>query len=126
MSVTHPTAFRNAVATMVEDNTPGGSLVFRASPSTAASPGAEIATLTLATPSFGSPTNGTITAGTITQDSNATGGTVAFATIDSSGAVTQVHCSVAASGQDIDFSGGLVVGAGDIVSCSSLTYTAMP
>jgi hypothetical protein len=33
---------------------------------------------------------------------------------------------VAASGSDINMTNGLTIGAGDTVSCSSLTYTALP
>jgi hypothetical protein len=33
---------------------------------------------------------------------------------------------VAASASDINMTGGLTIGAGDTVSCSALTYAAMP
>jgi hypothetical protein len=36
-----------------------------------------------------------------------------------------IHCAVAASGSDINLTNGLTIGAGDTVSCSSLTYTAL-
>jgi hypothetical protein len=36
-----------------------------------------------------------------------------------------IQCAVAASGSDINMSGGLTVAAGDTVSCTSLTYTAL-
>jgi hypothetical protein len=37
-----------------------------------------------------------------------------------------IHCDVAASGSDINMTNGLTVANGDTVSCSSLTYTALP
>jgi len=36
-----------------------------------------------------------------------------------------VRCAVAASASDINMSNGLVVAAGDTVSCSALTYQAV-
>jgi len=48
----------------------------------------------------------------------------AEATLQTSADSVQVHCAVAASASDINMSGGLTIGAGDTVSCSSLTYTA--
>jgi hypothetical protein len=128
MAVTHPTAFRDTVADLV-DSTLGttAKLVFRLS-GTAGSPGTAVATLSMANPAFGSSSSGTITAGTITSDTNATGNAspVATATLQSGAGTVVVHCAVAASASDINMTGGLTVGAGDTVSCSSLTYTAMP
>jgi hypothetical protein len=62
----------------------------------------------------------------ITSDTNATGNAspVATATLETSAGTVCVHCAVAASASDINMTGGLTVGAGDTVSCSSLTYTA--
>jgi hypothetical protein len=82
----------------------------------------------LSSPAFGAASGGTITADTITSDTNATGNAspVATATLQTSGGTVIVHCAVAASGSDINMTGGLTVGAGDTVSCSSLTYSAMP
>jgi hypothetical protein len=51
---------------------------------------------------------------------------VATATLETGAGTVIVHCAVAASGSDINLTGGLTIGAGDTVSCSSLTYTAMP
>ncbi len=128
MSVTHATAFRTTVADLV-DSTIGaaGNLVFRLA-GNANAPGAAVATLPFGNPAFGAAVAGVITANAITADTNATGNAspVATATLQSSGATIVVHCSVASSGGDIDMSGGLVIDAGDEVSCSSLTYTAMP
>lgn len=128
MAVTHPTAFRDTVADLV-DSTLGttAKLVFRLS-GTAGSPGTAVATLSMANPAFGASSSGTITAGTITSDTNATGNAspVATATLQTGAGTVVVHCAVAASASDINMTGGLTVAAGDTVSCSSLTYTAMP
>lgn len=70
--------------------------------------------------------NGVLTFSAITSDTNATGNAsaVAAATLQTSADSVQLHCAVAASGSDINMTGGLTIGAGDTVSCSSLTYTA--
>lgn len=95
---------------------------------TAGSPGTAVATLAMANPAFGAASSGVITADTITSDTNATGNAspVANATLETGGGTVVVHCAVAASASDINLTGGLTIGAGDTVSCSSLTYTAMP
>ena len=87
-----------------------------------------MATLSFANPAFGASSSGVITADTITSDTNATGNAspVATATLQTGAGTVVVHCAVAASASDINLSGGLTVGAGDTVACSSLTYTAMP
>lgn len=128
MAVTHPVAFRNTVADLVDSTlSTAAELVFRLSGS-AGSPGTAVATLTMSNPAFGAASSGTITADTITEDSNATGNAspVATATLQTGGGTIVVHCAVAASGSDINMTGGLTIGAGDTVQCSSLTYTAMP
>ena len=129
MAVTHTTTFRNATADSIGDNVNAGKLVFRITGSTANAPATAVATLTLNADAFdaaGTGGAGKIQANAITSDVSAAGGTVAFATIETSGGVVKAHCAVAASGSDIDFSNGLTVGAGDTVSCSALSYTAMP
>lgn len=128
MAVTHPVAFRNTVADLVDSTlSTTAKLVFRLA-GTAASPGTAVATLSFGNPAFGAASSGTITANSITSDTNATGNAsaVATATLETGGGTVVVHCAVAASGSDINMTGGLTVGAGDTVSCSSLTYTAMP
>lgn len=131
MSVTHPTAFRNTVADLVDSTINGGGaagkLKFRLS-GTADSPGTAAATLTFSATAFGAASSGTITANAITSDTNATGNAtaVAAATLEASDGTVVVHCAVAASGSDINLSNGLTIGAGDTVACTSLTYTAMP
>ncbi len=126
MAVTHPTATRNALADLITTRL-GTSprLVFRLS-GTAGAPGTAVATLIMSATPFGAASGGTITANSITSDTNATGNAspVATATLQTSGGTVEVHCAVAASGSDINMTGGLTIGAGDTVSCSSLTYSA--
>ena len=129
MAVTHSTTARDAATNAVVDllDGAGSKLVFRISPSSVGSPGTAVATLTMATPAFGASSSGTATAGTITSDTNATGNAsaVAYATLETSGGTVHIHCAVAASASDINMTNGLTVAAGDTVSCSSLTYTAL-
>ncbi len=127
-TTTHPEAFRNTVADLVDSTlSTTAKLVFRLSGS-AASPGTAVATLSMANPAFGSASAGVITANTITSDTNATGNAspVATATLETGAGTVIVHTTVSASGDAINLSGGLTIGAGDTVSCSSLTYAAMP
>ncbi|CAB4146377.1 hypothetical protein UFOVP503_10 [uncultured Caudovirales phage] len=128
MAVTHSTAARNAATDAVTALiSTSGNLVFRISPSSVASPGTAVATLPLSATAFGASSSGTATANAITSDTNATGNAspVAFATLQTSGGTIVIHCAVAASGSDINMTNGLTVAAGDTVSCSSLTYTAL-
>lgn len=128
MAVTHPVAFRNTVADLVDSTlSTTAKLVFRLS-GTAAAPGTAVATLSMSNPAFGAASSGVITASAITSDTNATGNAspVATATLETGAGTVIVHCAVAASGSDINLTGGLTIGAGDTVSCSSLSYTAMP
>ena len=125
MAVTHTTTFRNAVADLIGDATDSGLLVFRITGSTANTPTTAVATLMLNATAFPAASVGVITAAAIDSDTNAAGGTIAFATIETSGSVVQAHCAVAASGSDIDLTNGLTVTAGDTVSCSALTYESM-
>ena len=128
MAVTHPEAFRNTVADLVDSTlSTTAKLVFRLS-GTAASPGTPVATLSMSNPAFGAASEGVMTASAITSDTNATGNAspVATATLQLGAGTVIVHCAVAASGSDINLSGGLTIGAGDTVACSALTYTAMP
>lgn len=128
MAVTHITALRTTLATAVRDAIDGGAgagkLVFRLS-GTVSAPGTAVATLTLSDP-CGTVSNGVLTFSAITSDTNATGNAsaVAAATLQTSADSVQLHCAVAASGSDINMTGGLTIGAGDTVSCSSLTYSA--
>lgn len=129
MAVTHSTTARDAATNAVVDllDAAGSKLVFRISPSSVGSPGTAAATLTFATPAFGASSSGTATAGAIASDTNAAGNAsaVAFASLQTTGGTIHIHCAVAASGSDINLTNGLTVAAGDTVSCSSLTYTAL-
>lgn len=121
MAVTHPTAVRNAIADAVVDSIDvggAGSLIFQTSGDV------EVATLTFSATAFGAASGGTATAAAITSDTNATGGTVAkFKIQNGSAADAGFAGAVSTSGSDINLS-SLVVGSGDTVSISSLTYTA--
>lgn len=127
MSVTHSTAARNAatdaVTALIGES---GNLKFRLS-GTVGSPGTAVATLPLSADAFGNASSGTATANSITSDTNATGNAsaVATATLETSGGTVVIHCAVAASGSDINMTNGLTIAAGDTVTCSSLTYTAL-
>ena len=122
MTVTHSAQARNdmadAILALIDAGAGAGKLVFRAT-----GQGAEIATLVFSNPA-GTVTGPTLTWSAITSDTSATGGTVADASIedDSAGAVVLTD-AVQVSGGDIDLS-SLVIGAGDTVSCSALSWTA--
>lgn len=127
MAVTHSTAARNAATDAVTALIgASGKLAFRTS-GTVSAPGTVVATLNLSATAFGASSNGTATANAITSDTNATGNAspVATATLQTSAGTVVIHCAVAASGSDINMTNGLTVAAGDTVSCSSLTYTAL-
>ena len=128
MATTHSTAARNAATDAVTALiSTSGNLKFRLA-GTVGSPGAVVATLPLSSTAFGASSSGTATANGITSDTNATGNAspVATATLETSGGTVVIHFAVAASGSDMDMSNGLTVAAADTVSCSSLTYTALP
>ena len=126
MAVTHSTTMRNTFADAVTTAL-GASpkLKFRLT-GTVGSPGTAAATLTMSATPFPAASGGVLTANAITSDTSATGNAspVATATLETSGGTVVVHCAVAASASDINMTGGLTIGAGDTVSCSSLTYTA--
>lgn len=128
MAVTHSTAFRNTVAD-AHTSALGASpnLVLRLA-GTVGAPGAAVATLPLSATPFGAASSGVATANAITSDTNATGNAtaVANATLETSAGTVVTHFAVAASGSDLNLSNGLTINAGDTVSCSSLTYAAMP
>ena len=128
MSVTHTTSARNAATDAVTALIgASGKLKFRLA-GTVGSPGTAVATLSLSATAFAASSSGTATANSITSDTNATGNAspVATASLETSGGTLVIHCAVAASGSDINMTNGLTVNAGDTVSCSSLTYTALP
>ena len=116
MSLSHSTAARNAATDAVTALIgASGKLKFRIA-GTIGSPGAAVATLNLSATAFGA------------SASNAAGNAspIANASLETSGGTLVIHCAVAASGSDINLSGGLVIANGDTVSCSPLTYTALP
>ena len=128
MATTHSTAARNAATDAVTALiSTSGNLKFRTA-GTVGSPGTAAATLPLSATAFGAASSGTATANAITSDTNATGNAsaVATATLETSGGTVVIHTDVAASGGSINLSGGLTINSGDTVSCSSLTYTALP
>lgn len=128
MAVTHSTAARNAATDAVTALIgASGKLRFRLT-GTVAAPGAIVATLNLSATAFGASSVGTATANAITSDTNAAGNAspVANASLETSAGVLVIHCAVAAAASDINMSNGLTVAAGDTVTCSSLTYTALP
>jgi hypothetical protein len=128
MAVTHSVAARNAATDAVTALIgASGKLVFRLA-GTLGAPGTAVATLSLSATGFGASANGVATANAITSDTNAAGNAaaVANATLQTSAGVVVAHCAVAASGSDINLANGLTVGAGDTVSCSALTYSALP
>jgi hypothetical protein len=128
MSVTHSTAARNAATDAVTALIgASGKLKFRTS-GTIGAPGTVVATLNLSATAFGAASGGTATANAIASDTNAAGNAsaVATASLETAGGTLVIHCAVAASGSDINMSNGLTVAAGDTVSCSALTYTALP
>jgi len=124
MAVTHSTASKDLATNAVVDQLDGAGskLCFRISAA-----GAIAATLTCATPAFGASSAGVATAGAIASDTNAAGNAsaVSHATLQTSADVVAITCQVAASGSDINMTGGLTIGAGDTVSTSSLTYSAL-
>jgi hypothetical protein len=91
----------------------------------ATSADAEVATLTLANPAFGDAVNKVITLDTdpVLQDTNANAGTMAKFFIKNAGTTTVVTGTVGVSGEAINFSGGVVVEAGDTVELTSFTIT---
>jgi len=126
-TTTHPTAFRTTVADLVTSTlSTTAKLKFRAT-GNANAPGTAVATLAMSNPVAPGATAGVLTFSSITSDTNAAGGTIATATLETGSGTVVVHCTVGTTGDAINItSGGLVVTAGDTVSCSSLTYTAMP
>lgn len=120
MAVTHETATRNTIADAVVDLIDSGgtgTLEFQTSGDV------EVATLTFSATAFGAAASGTATAAAITDDTNATGGTITKFVIKNGSGTTILTGSAGTSGTDIILSSASI-GAGDTVSCSSLTYSA--
>lgn len=124
-AVTHPAAVRQTIGDTVLAllNVGGaGKIVMQTAGAVT------VATLTLSATSFGATNgSGVATANAISSDTNAVGGTIAKAELQSNASVAKILCSVTATGGggDIQLS-SVVVSAGQTVSMSSLTYTATP
>ena len=132
MTLAHSSTARDAATNAVVDllDAAGSKLVFRVG-GTLGAPGTAAATLTFATPAFGASSSGTATrTASITSDTNATGNgsAVSKVSLETSGGTIHIYCDVSApaGGGDIEMTNGLTIAAGDTVSCSSLTYTALP
>lgn len=129
MSVTHSTGARdaatNAVIALLGANS---KLCFRLA-GTIGAPGAIAATLLMETSAapFNASSGGTASAKPITTNTNCAGNAspVATASLQTSADVLHIHCAVAGSASDINLTNGLTIAAGDTVSVSSLTYTAL-
>lgn len=129
MSVTHSTAARDAATNAVTLTLGASARLKLRQAGTIGAPGTQVANLAMtnnANGGFGASASGTATAAAITSDTNTAAGTVATATLETSGGTVQVHCAVAASASDINLTNGLTFQAGDTAACSSLTYTALP
>jgi hypothetical protein len=119
MALTLATTMRDAIANAV-DTRIGATATIELQ----TSGDVEVATISLDNPAFGDSSTGVITlAGVPLSDTNATGGTMAKFVIKSGGTTTEITGSVGTSGQDINFAGGLTVGAGDTVTLTALTIT---
>lgn len=119
MALTLATTMRDAIADAVDTRVgTSATMEFQTGGSV------EVATISLGNPAFGASSTGTITlSGTPLSDTSATGGTMAKFVIKSGGTTTEITGTVGTSGEDINFAGGLVVGAGDTVTLTSFTIT---
>lgn len=127
MAVTHSTAARNAACNAVVDILDTGSGDAAGDLFIMTSGNVEVALLSLSNPAFGNASSGTATANAITSDTSADGGTAAKAALRDRDNNQTIMGSVTASGGGGDFIiSNTSVGAGDTVSCSSLTYSAPP
>lgn len=119
MALTLETAMRDAISNAVDTEVgTTATLEFQTSVDV------EVATLTLGNPAFGASSTGAIAlSGTPLSDTTATGGVMAKFRIKSAGTTNKIAGVVGTSGQDINFAGGLTVGAGDTVTLTSFTIT---
>lgn len=115
MSVVHVANTRNNLAVQIlTDIGNSGQLTLRTSG------GAEIATLPLPTTS-GTVSGAVLTFGAFTDDTNANAGTVEHLRLETSGASEVYRFN--ATGDGVTLS-STVIGAGDTIQCSSMTYTS--
>jgi hypothetical protein len=119
MALTLETAMRDAIADAVDTEIgTTATLEFQTSGDV------EVATITLGSPAFGGASSGVITmTGQPLSDTSATGGTMAKFKILSGGSTLKITGTVGTSGQDINFAGGLAVGASDTVELTTFTIT---
>jgi len=119
MALTLDTPMRNAIADAVDTQVgTTATMEFQTSGDV------EVATLTLANPAFGAASTGVITLGGVPlSDTNATGGVMAKFRIKSAGTTSQIAGTVSTSGADINFAGGVTVGATDTVTLTAFTIT---
>jgi hypothetical protein len=120
MATTHATAVRTIIADAVTATIGASGKI---SLQTAGS--VVVATLPFSATAFGAAVNGVSTANAITSDTNAVGGTITKAELQTSGSVAKVLCSVTATGGGGDITlSSVIISAGQTVSMSALTYTA--
>jgi hypothetical protein len=119
MALTLATTMRDAIADAVDTRVGAtATMEFQTSGNS------EVATISLGNPAFGASSTGVITlSGVPLSDTSATGGTMAKFVIKSGGTTTEITGTVGTSGEDINFAGGLVVGAGDTVTLTAFTIT---
>jgi hypothetical protein len=119
MALTLATTMRDAIADAVDTRIGAtATMEFQTSGNS------EVATISLGNPAFGASSTGVITlSGVPLSDTSATGGTMAKFVIKSGGTTTEITGSVGTSGEDINFAGGLTVGAGDTVTLTAFTIT---
>jgi hypothetical protein len=124
MALTLATPMRDAISDAVDAtiNAGGGAgyLEFQTSGDV------EVATITFDATAFGASSTGVITmAGAPKSDTNATGGIMAKFKIFDNGApgTLLITGAVSTTGSDINFAGGLTIGATDTVTLTSFTIT---
>ena len=121
MAVTHALAVRQGLGDYATGTIgASGKLVYQTAGS------ATVATCPFSATAFGASNgSGVSTANAITTDTNAAGGTIAKASLQTSGSVEKIACSVTATGGggDIELN-SVVVSAGQSVATTALTYTA--
>jgi hypothetical protein len=106
----------NGIVDLIDAGAGAGTLVFETSGDVA------VATLTFSDPAFGNAATGVATASAITSDTNAAGGTIAQCSAFDSVPTKVFELDAGTSGTYMIVS-STTVGAGDTVSCSSLTVT---
>jgi hypothetical protein len=128
-AVTHPVAVRNSLCDLVVDLIDAGAGAGTLQLQTSGA--AAVATLTFSDPAFddagsaGGNSDGVATANTITDDADAAGGTTDRFVARDSDTNSVFLGSVGTTGEDINLS-SVVIGNGDTVQISSLTYEAAP